>query len=143
MTVAAFPMACVVNPFDRPQRAAPPGILGSTLLRVAAEVTGVPVKVLIGHDKRREVAIPRQFAYWLIRRRAGLSAGQIGHLVDRADVTVKWGLRATNRRLAEEWPMVIAWRDRAAVIVSRIDMEARRQQEHKVEDEPLFASCTG
>lgn len=138
---AGFPMACTVNPFAPP--APLPIMTGVTVLSVAAEVTGITVSLMLSHRRGKHISYARQFAYWLVRKRLGRSKPMIGRLLNKSQWAVRDGIRATDQRLANDWPMIIAWRDRAAEAISRIDTKGRRQREHTASAHRLFAPSTG
>ena len=95
------------------------------LLRLAAEVTDVPVPALKGQRRAGEIAWPRQFAMWLIREcRRDVSYPMIGRAVGGRDhTTVMHALRRVRARQGQ--PPFKAWmedgRVRAALGASEIE----------------------
>lgn len=67
----------------------------TVIMHAVAEATNTTVAELCGPRRRREVARPRQMAYWLIRRlRPDLSFPQIAHMIGGRDhTTVLAGMR--------------------------------------------------
>ena len=58
------------------------------LLKLAAEVTNVPVQALKGQRRARDIAWPRQFAMWLMREcRRDVSYPMIGRVIGGRDHT--------------------------------------------------------
>lgn len=119
---AGLPMACTVNPFA-PE--SPPVLTGSQVLKIAADVTGISIADMISHRRGHFISLARGFAAWLIRQRLGRSYMQIGHLMNKTGGAIEDGIRATERKLADDWPMIVAWRDRAAEKLSKIDTRGR------------------
>ena len=73
----------------RPKRRdlAPEGIV-----QAVAEAFGLPLERLIGRDRSREVALPRQIAMYLLREETGISLPQIGEVLGGRDhTTVLYG----------------------------------------------------
>lgn len=135
--IFGFPSACTVNPFAAKQSATvlpaipiPDGLTIATVLHVAAIVTGVSVAELKGWNRSPRVSIPRQFAYWLLRRRLAMTDGAIGRYCKKDKTGVREGIRRTDERLGDDWPMIIAWRGRAAELLNRYDMSVDGQPEH-------------
>ena len=62
------------------------------IVRRVAEVFGVTVERLLGRDRSREIALPRQIAMYLLREEANISLPQIGErLGGRDHTTVMYG----------------------------------------------------
>jgi chromosomal replication initiator protein len=57
------------------------------VVRVVAEVYGVTVDRILGRDRSREVAFPRQIAMYLIREESNISLPQIGEVIGGRDHT--------------------------------------------------------
>jgi hypothetical protein len=81
------------------------------VLRLAAEVTNVPVQALKGQRRAREIAWPRHFAMWLIREcRRDVSYPMIGRTLGGRDhTTVMHGLR--NVLAKQGHPPFKTWMD--------------------------------
>ncbi len=54
------------------------------IVRRVAEVFGVTVERLLGRDRSREIALPRQIAMYLLREEANISLPQIGDEAGRS-----------------------------------------------------------
>jgi chromosomal replication initiator protein len=66
---------------------APEGIVQSV-----AEAFGLPLERILGRDRSREVALPRQIAMYLLREETGISLPQIGEILGGRDhTTVMYG----------------------------------------------------
>lgn len=124
---AGLPVACTVNPFARPLWKLPKPPSPAVVLGVAAKVTGTSVAEMRSHRRSAHFSVARHFACWLLRERLQLRYVAIEHIVNKANGMGRDGIEATKRRLADDWPAVIAWRGRAAEILSRIDTEPRRR----------------
>lgn len=62
------------------------------VVRMVANVFGVEVERMIGRDRSREVAMPRQIAMYLLREEANMSLPQIGEVLGGRDhTTVMYG----------------------------------------------------
>jgi len=57
------------------------------VVRKVAEAFGVPMDRLLGRDRSREVALPRQIAMYLLRQEANISLPQIGEVLGGRDHT--------------------------------------------------------
>lgn len=62
-------------------------IAPETVLRTVAEIFGLPVEKLLGRDRSREVALPRQIAMYLLREVGNISLPQIGEALGGRDHT--------------------------------------------------------
>ena len=93
------------------------------LLRLAAEITGVPVPALKGQRRAREIAWPRHFAMWLIREcRRDLSYPMIARAIGGRDhTTVMHGLRNVQARRGH--PPFRAWMEDWRVQAALSDAE--------------------
>ena len=62
------------------------------VVRKVADVFGVTVERMLGRDRSREVALPRQIAMYLLREEANISLPQIGEALGGRDhTTVMYG----------------------------------------------------
>lgn len=62
------------------------------VIRQVAEAFNIPVERLIGRDRSRQVALPRQIAMYLLREEANISLPQIGEALGGRDhTTVMYG----------------------------------------------------
>jgi chromosomal replication initiator protein len=62
------------------------------ILSEVAETFGLPVDRLLGRDRSRKVALPRQIAMYLLREEANISLPQIGETLGGRDhTTVMYG----------------------------------------------------
>jgi chromosomal replication initiator protein len=62
------------------------------IVQAVAEAFGLPMVQLIGRDRSREVALPRQIAMYLLREETGISLPQIGEVLGGRDhTTVMYG----------------------------------------------------
>jgi chromosomal replication initiator protein len=62
------------------------------IVRKVADVFGLPLERLLGKDRSREVALPRQIAMYLLREEANISLPQIGETLGGRDhTTVMYG----------------------------------------------------
>ena len=62
------------------------------VVRKVADVFGVPLERMLGRDRSREVALPRQIAMYLLREEANISLPQIGNALGGRDhTTVMYG----------------------------------------------------
>jgi chromosomal replication initiator protein len=67
--------------------------------RVARE-TGFTVPMLVGNQRTKELAVARQYAYWLAARETGASISSIARAFgDRDHTTVAHGIRQHEKRL--------------------------------------------
>jgi chromosomal replication initiator protein len=57
------------------------------VVRVVAEVYGLTIERILGRDRSREVAFPRQIAMYLMREESNISLPQIGEVVGGRDHT--------------------------------------------------------
>lgn len=63
-----------------------------------AELHMVSVRELLGNDRARYVAHPRQDAYRLIKLETGWSLPRIGQMFDRDHTTILYGIRQSEKR---------------------------------------------
>lgn len=126
---AGLPVSCTVNPFARPR---PPGpnLSAPVVLGIAARVAGVSIAEIRSHRRVERISVARHFACWLLRERLGLRHSAIELAINKTRRMSEAGIAATNRRLAEGWPSVISWRNRAAEALSRIDTAPRTYHRH-------------
>jgi hypothetical protein len=95
------------------------------LLKLAAEVTNVPVQALKGQRRARDIAWPRQFAMWLMREcRRDVSYPMIGRAIGGRDhTTVMHGLRNVQAKQGHSpfkaW--MDDWRVQAALSDSEVE----------------------
>jgi chromosomal replication initiator protein len=62
------------------------------IVRRVAEAFGVPMDRMLGRDRSREVALPRQIAMYLLRSESNISLPQIGETLGGRDhTTVMYG----------------------------------------------------
>jgi chromosomal replication initiator protein len=62
------------------------------VIRKVADVFGVTLERILGRDRSREVALPRQIAMYLLREEAKISLPQIGEALGGRDhTTVMYG----------------------------------------------------
>jgi chromosomal replication initiator protein len=62
------------------------------IIQVVAETYGLPLERILGRDRSREVALPRQIAMYLLREETGISLPQIGEVLGGRDhTTVMYG----------------------------------------------------
>ena len=62
------------------------------VVRKVADVFDVPLERMLGRDRSREVALPRQIAMYLLREEANISLPQIGNALGGRDhTTVMYG----------------------------------------------------
>jgi chromosomal replication initiator protein len=62
------------------------------VVRKVADVFGVTIERMLGRDRSREVALPRQIAMFLMREEANISLPQIGEALGGRDhTTVMYG----------------------------------------------------
>jgi chromosomal replication initiator protein len=62
------------------------------IVQTVSDAFGLPVKQLIGRDRSRNVALPRQIAMYLLRKEANISLPQIGETLGGRDhTTVMYG----------------------------------------------------
>lgn len=72
------------------------------IITCVSEGFSVPREVIVGPQRHRRYAIARQAAYWLAQRQ-GYSLPHIGDYIGHRDhTTVLHGIRATEKRLAED-----------------------------------------
>lgn len=62
------------------------------VVQKVAEIYGIPLERMLGRDRSREVALPRQIAMYLLREEANISLPQIGEALGGRDhTTVMYG----------------------------------------------------
>jgi len=62
------------------------------VVQKVADVYGVPLERMLGRDRSREVALPRQIAMYLLREVANISLPQIGQALGGRDhTTIMYG----------------------------------------------------
>ncbi|MCI0520930.1 MAG: chromosomal replication initiator protein DnaA [Chloroflexi bacterium] len=73
------------------------------VVRKVAEVFGVTVERVLGRDRSREVALPRQIAMYLLREEANISLPQIGEALGGRDhTTVMYGCEKISDLLEQD-----------------------------------------
>jgi chromosomal replication initiator protein len=73
------------------------------VVRKVAEVYGVTVERVLGRDRSREVALPRQIAMYLLREEANISLPQIGEALGGRDhTTVMYGCEKISDLLEQD-----------------------------------------
>ena len=96
-----------------PPRPIPKGLTIATVLAVAVRVTGVPLAEMRGRSRVRSISHPRQFTYWLLKEKIGMSLSKTAYPLNKNYASVFVGIRKTRRRLAEGVPLFVRWRDEA------------------------------
>lgn len=73
------------------------------IVRKVADVFGLPLERLLGKDRSREVALPRQIAMYLLREEANISLPQIGETLGGRDhTTVMYGCEKVAELLEQD-----------------------------------------
>lgn len=123
-----LPVACAANPFasDKPEVRKPSV---AAVLDVAAQVTGVSVAEMRSHRRAAHISVARQFACWLLWGALGIPYTAIERAVNKTGNMGREGISRTNRRLAEDWPVVVGWRNKAADLLSRLDPAVVAEEE--------------
>ena len=73
------------------------------VIRKVADSFGVAIERMLGRDRSREVALPRQIAMYLLREESNISLPQIGETLGGRDhTTVMYGCEKINELLEED-----------------------------------------
>lgn len=72
------------------------------LIAAAAAIEGGTAADVLGADRKRRAARPRQAAMWLTFKIAPHSLSALGRAFGRHHSTVSYGIRAYERRLSED-----------------------------------------
>lgn len=81
------------------RRDLPPG----QVVKAVAEVFGLPVERLTGHDRTRDVVLPRQIAMYLLREEANCSLPQIGDALGGRDhTTIMYGCNKVSEMIERD-----------------------------------------
>lgn len=90
-------------------RSAFPGVMGPNGQAVLDEVigdvtaeTGITREQILGVNRTQPVANARQLTMWICHTKHGLSASEIGRLMDRDHTTVAYGINAVDERMKEQ-----------------------------------------
>jgi chromosomal replication initiator protein len=78
-------------------------VLPLEVVRKVADVFNIPMERMLGRDRSREVALPRQIAMYLLREEANISLPQIGEALGGRDhTTVMYGCDKITDLLEED-----------------------------------------
>jgi len=73
------------------------------IVRKVADAFGIPLERILGRDRSRQVALPRQIAMYLLREEANISLPQIGEALGGRDhTTVMYGCDKVAEMLEED-----------------------------------------
>jgi chromosomal replication initiator protein len=102
------------------------------LIAAAAAIEGGTVSDVLGCDRRRRASRPRQAAMWLAFKVMPDSLASISRAFGRHHTTVLYGIRAYERRLAED----AAARARGDALVARFFAGGNEATASRARDRP-------
>jgi chromosomal replication initiator protein len=79
------------------------GIQPEEVVRKVADVFGLPMERMLGRDRSKDVALPRQIAMYLLREEANISLPQIGMALGGRDhTTIIYGIEKITDMLERD-----------------------------------------
>ena len=75
-----------------------------TLVTTAADELGIHALDILGHDRARQFANPRQVIYYMLTIDLGWTRASVGRLMDRDHSTIYHGAKKIERQLANRDP---------------------------------------
>lgn len=73
------------------------------LVRKVAEIFGIPIERMLGRDRSKDVALPRQIVMYLLREEANISLPQIGEALGGRDhTTILYGIEKITDMLERD-----------------------------------------